>query len=126
MILCPISNQPADSSSFIWQSEFFYEKNKQHRTSFLSIFSHSSHTTVSFPFPGLIQLSAGALLPTRLARLSLSSRAEQRCQVWRVLADQIHIPDVMPTRSDMKIRSISDATYESRGLVLNSSQLDSW
>lgn len=86
----------------------------------------SPHTTVSLPFPGLIQPSPGALLPPRLALLSLRRRAEQRCQVWRVFADQIHMPDVMPTSRDMKIRSISDATYESRGLALNSPQWESW
>lgn len=108
--------------SFVWQSEFLQVREKQVEVHSCPFSFFSAHTTVSLPFPGLIQPSPGALLPPRLALLSLSRRAEQRCQVWRVFADQIHMPDVMPTSSDMKIRSISDATYESRVLALNSPQ----
>lgn len=111
--------------SFVRVSFCTWERNKQNSIPVHSLLL-SPQTTVSLPFPGLIQLSPGALLPPRLALLSLSRRAEQRCQVWRVFADQIHMPDVMPTSSDMKIRSISDATYESWVLALNSPQLESW
>lgn len=72
--------------------------------------SSFSHTTVSFPFPGFTQPSA---LFSRFTFPEFTSLFEHFCHVCRVLADQIHIPEVIPTRRDMKILSISTAILES-------------